>query len=185
MSRAALPQALVGGVLENATGSFSEGNSLCVLVPNVFIVLTTWVGFLESLSPTLVLKSSPINLQSGWFRDVHYKYFSPVKLDYYYPHLTLSLTPNTVSHIEALGKLFLFFFPFPLLPFSSLDWRPSYLKHPGVKITRYLVMLLDLSSHNIHEPLQGPPHPCHLHSRPAIWGPVTDQATVSCKPLMH
>lgn len=65
VSRAALPQALAGGVLENATGSFSEGNSFCVLVPNRFIVSTTWVGFLESLSPTLVLKSSPINLQSG------------------------------------------------------------------------------------------------------------------------
>lgn len=128
---------------------FLRRNSFCVLVPNRFIMSTTWVGFLESLSPTLVLKSSPINLQSGWFRDAHHKYFSPVK--YCYPHLTLSVTPDTVTHIEALGKLF--FFPFPPLPFSSLDWRPSYLKHPGIKIIRYLVMLLDLSSHNIHEPL--------------------------------
>lgn len=31
----------------------------------------------------------------------------------------------------------------------------------------------------------GPPHPCHLHSRPAVLAAITGQATVSWKPLAH
>ena len=96
-------------------------------------------AFWKLLSPTLVLKSSPINLETE-IGDIYFKhFFLLVKLESYL-HLTLlSMCAQTWCSslfVRLVGWLFLsLFFPRHSLPLSSLDWLPPLTcKHPGVRM---------------------------------------------------
>lgn len=139
----------------------------------MFIVSTTWVDFWESLSPTLVLKSSPNKLTNWVIWDTRFKHFSPVKLEYHYPHLTLwsilNIVPDTVTRRSTGQVKFLFsFFPSPSPSFFLTGLRALLLKTPWSQDNKTLCHApWSQQSQQSMSPCRV--HPCHLHSRPVSY----------------
>lgn len=87
---------------------------------------------------------------------------------------------------RSISRVISLFLSFPSPSFFLPGLAALLLKTPWSQDNKTLCHTRwSLSSHNNPWTPAGSPHPCRLHSRPAILGNIADQATLSWKPLVH